>query len=95
MSENSVLNNLLKSTINSNSARVESAKNSQDHHIKQLESYAYELVKNYNKYKHFNVDIRNSSILKKMFLKLKKNLKLIIHCAGQPSHDLSKKNISS
>ena len=52
------------------------------------------LIKNYKNYKHFNVDIRNSSILKKMFLKLKKNLKLIIHCAGQPSHDWSKKNIS-
>ena len=47
--DNLHLNNLLKSTINSNSARVESAKNSQDHHIKQLESYAYELIKNYNK----------------------------------------------
>ena len=29
------------------------------------------LVKNYNKYKHFNVDIRNFNDLKKIFLKLK------------------------
>jgi hypothetical protein len=46
--DNVHLNKMLKSTINSNSARVESAKNSQDYHIKQLESYAYELIKNYN-----------------------------------------------
>ena len=52
------------------------------------------LVKNYNKYKHFNVDIRNFNDLKKIFLKLKKDLKLIIHCAGQPSHDWAKKNIT-
>ena len=42
------LNNLLKSTINSNRARIELAESKKDHHIKQLEAYAYEAVKDYN-----------------------------------------------
>ena len=39
---------------------------------------------------HFNVDIRNSSKLEKIFKKYKKNISLIIHCAAQPSHDYGK-----
>ena len=46
--DNVHLNNLLKSTINSYSARIELAESNKDHHIKQLELYAYELVKKYN-----------------------------------------------
>ncbi len=42
-------------------------------------------------YEHFNVDIRNYRKLKKIFLKSKKNLKGIIHCAAQPSHDWAAK----
>ena len=38
------------------------------------------------KYKHYNLDI-NSDKISKIFKKLKKNIKLIIHCAAQPSHD--------
>lgn len=51
------------------------------------------LKKNYKNYKHFNFDIRGLTKLEKIFLKLKKNLKLIIHAAGQPSHDWAKNNI--
>ena len=47
--DNVHLNNLLKSTINSYSARIELAESNKDNHIKQLEAYAYDLVKNYNK----------------------------------------------
>ena len=46
--DNVRLNNLLKSTINSNRARIESAESKKDHQIKQLEAYAYEAVKDYN-----------------------------------------------
>ena len=42
------------------------------------------------KFKNFAVDIRNYDNLKKIFSKYKKNLKLIIHCAAQPSHDYGK-----
>ena len=49
------------------------------------------LIKTYKKYKHFNTDIRNYNGLKKIFKKFKKNIKIIIHCAAQPSHDYGKK----
>ena len=49
------------------------------------------LTKTYKKYKHFNTDIRNYNGLKKIFKKFKKNIKIIIHCAAQPSHDYGKK----
>jgi len=48
------------------------------------------LTKTYKKYKHFNTDIRNYNGLKKIFKKFKKNIKIIIHCAAQPSHDYGK-----
>ena len=48
------------------------------------------LTKTYKKYKHFNTDIRNYNGLKKIFQKFKKNIKIIIHCAAQPSHDYGK-----
>ena len=41
-------------------------------------------IKNYN---HLNIDIRNYSALKKIFSRYKKNIKVIIHAAAQPSHD--------
>jgi CDP-paratose 2-epimerase len=44
-------------------------------------------LKNYN---HVNIDIRNYISLKKIFIKYKKNIKLIIHAAAQPSHDWAK-----
>ena len=48
------------------------------------------LTKKYKKFKHFNTDIRNYNGLKKIFKKFKKNIKIIIHCAAQPSHDYGK-----
>ena len=43
-------------------------------------------------YKHYNFDIRNIDSLDKVFKKYKKNIKLIIHSAAQPSHDFAKDN---
>ena len=37
-----------------------------------------------------NADIRNYNIINKIFKKYSKNIKLIIHCAAQPSHDYGK-----
>ena len=48
------------------------------------------LKKNLNNYNHSNIDIRNYLSLKKIFLKYKKNIKVIIHAAAQPSHDWAK-----
>ena len=48
------------------------------------------LKKNLKNYNHFNIDIRNFSSLKKIFKKYKRNIKLIIHTAAQPSHDWAK-----
>ena len=50
------------------------------------------LKKSINKYYHYNIDIRNYDSLKKVFLKYKNKIKIIIHCAAQPSHDWAKKN---
>ncbi len=50
------------------------------------------LKKNIKNYKHLNLDIRNFSALKKIFIKNKKNIKVIIHAAAQPSHDWAKNN---
>ena len=43
------------------------------------------------KYKHYNIDIRNFKNLEKIFKKFKKNIKIIIHSAAQPSHDWAAK----
>ncbi len=48
------------------------------------------LIKKVKNYKHFNVDIRNYKSLKNIFHKYKKNIKIIIHAAAQPSHDWAK-----
>ena len=48
------------------------------------------LKKSNKKYTHFNYDIRNYSNLEKIFKKYKKNIKVLIHCAAQPSHDYGK-----
>ena len=48
------------------------------------------LKKNLKNYSHFNVDIRNYFALKKIFFEYKKNIKVIIHAAAQPSHDWAK-----
>ncbi len=43
-------------------------------------------LKKFKKYKHFNLDINSSKVLN-IFKKYNRNIKLIIHCAAQPSHD--------
>jgi CDP-paratose 2-epimerase len=48
------------------------------------------LKRNLKNYKHFNIDIRNYELLKKIFLKYRKKIDVIIHCAAQPSHDWAK-----
>ena len=48
------------------------------------------LKENVKNYSHFNVDIRNYKGLEKIFTKYKKNIKIIIHAAAQPSHDWAK-----
>ena len=49
-----------------------------------------ELLKKNKKFKNYNFDIRNYSQLNKIFKKYSKNIKIIIHCAAQPSHDYGK-----
>ena len=48
------------------------------------------LLKRNKKFNNYNVDIRNFQNLEKIFKKYRKNIKLIIHCAAQPSHDYGK-----
>ena len=48
------------------------------------------LKKDLKEYVHYNLDIRNFTKLKKIFSKYKKNIKVIIHAAAQPSHDWAK-----
>ena len=58
-----------------------------DGDISQIRKKLQKEIKNYV---HYNLDIRNYNLLKKIFLKYIKNIKLIIHCAAQPSHDWAK-----
>ncbi len=50
------------------------------------------LKQNIFNYEHFNIDIRNIKKLSNIFKKYKKQIKLIVHCAAQPSHDWAYKN---
>ena len=50
-----------------------------------------QLLKEYKNYYHYNSDIQNHSILEKIFKKYRKSIKLVIHSAAQPSHDLASK----
>jgi CDP-paratose 2-epimerase len=53
------------------------------------------LKNNFNeKYKHFNIDIRNYKKLDFIFKKYKKKIKIIVHAAAQPSHDWAASNPS-
>ena len=49
------------------------------------------LIKTFSNYNHYNIDIQNFSDLEKIFKKFKNSISLIIHSAGQPSHDLASK----
>ena len=48
------------------------------------------LKKDLKNYKHSGIDIRNYKNLEKIFKKFKKQIKVIIHAAAQPSHDWAK-----
>ena len=48
------------------------------------------LKSNLKNYSHFNTDVRNFKSLEKIFKRYKKNIKIIIHAAAQPSHDWAK-----
>ena len=48
------------------------------------------LINRNKRFQNFNIDIRDYSKLEKIFKKNKKKIKLIIHCAAQPSHDYGK-----
>ena len=49
------------------------------------------LKQNYSNYKHFDIDIRDSEALQKLFEEYQKDIALIIHTAAQPSHDWAAK----
>ena len=48
------------------------------------------IKKNKKKFTPLSIDIRNYKALEKVFIRYKKNISLIIHCAAQPSHDYGK-----
>lgn len=50
------------------------------------------LLKKNKNYKHFFLDIRDEKKITGIFNKYNTNVKLIVHCAAQPSHDWAKKN---
>ena len=50
------------------------------------------LTKRNKNFKNLSIDIRNYESLKKIFKKYSKNIKMIVHCAAQPSHDYGKKH---
>jgi len=50
------------------------------------------LIENCKNYYHYNVDIRNKKKINDIFKKYKNKIKLIIHCAAQPSHDWAYKD---
>ena len=52
------------------------------------------LKKNFNNYKHYEIDISNIKLLEKIFKKFNHKIKCIINCAAQPSHDWAIRNIS-
>jgi CDP-paratose 2-epimerase len=45
------------------------------------------LTQLYNNYKHYSIDIRDAAALQLVFEEYGNSVKLIIHAAGQPSHD--------
>ena len=49
------------------------------------------LKKTYLNFENQNIDIREYRKLEKIFKKYQKNIKIIIHAAAQPSHDLAAK----
>ncbi len=52
------------------------------------------LRKNYKNYYHYDLDITNQKKIEKIFKKFRSNIKCIINCAAQPSHDWALRNIT-
>jgi CDP-paratose 2-epimerase len=50
------------------------------------------LLKNFKKFTHYNTNIESYDSLKKIFKRYKKEIKIIIHSAAQPSHDWAYQN---
>ena len=50
-----------------------------------------EKLKNFN---HFNCDVRDKKKITNIFKKFSNDIKIVVHCAGQPSHDWAYKNPS-
>ncbi len=50
------------------------------------------LTTKYKNYKHYDCDITNYKNIEKIFKRYRSRIKLIIHCAAQPSHDWAKSN---
>ena len=49
------------------------------------------LKKEIKNYKHQHIDIRNNKKIERIFDNYKRNIKFILHCAAQPSHDWAAK----
>jgi CDP-paratose 2-epimerase len=50
-----------------------------------------ELIKKLSAYRHIDADIRDTDTIEKIFKNLKREIKLVIHAAAQPSHDWAAK----
>jgi CDP-paratose 2-epimerase len=50
------------------------------------------LEKQFPDYKHYDIDIRDTKAMEKLFSLYQKDIKIIIHTAAQPSHDWSAKD---
>lgn len=50
-----------------------------------------ELKVNIPKYTHYSIDIRDVSLLEKVFTRYGREIEVVIHCAAQPSHDWAAK----
>lgn len=50
------------------------------------------LIKRYKNYRHYPVDIRNETGIRRIFKKFGRDISLIIHTAAQPSHDWAAKD---
>src|SRR5688500_3909851 len=50
------------------------------------------IKKTYSNYEHYNYDIRNYNELESIFQKYGSDISLIVHAAGQPSHDWAAKD---
>jgi len=54
-------------------------------------SNVIDILKNKKNYTHYQIDIRDSNSIDEIFSKYGKNIRAVIHCAAQPSHDWAAK----